>query len=70
MIEAVKVPPELIMVGDIGLSSWLITEVEKLIEGSHGSAHLGKKSGFEFIGEPLLNDDLSGSCTTHQQFRS
>ena len=49
VIEAVKVPPELIMVGDIGLSSWLITEVEKLIEGSQGSAHLGNiLGGFEF----------------------
>ena len=58
------------MVGDIGLSSWLITEVEKLIEGLQGSAHLGKKSDFEFIGELLLNDDLLGLCNTHQQLRS
>ena len=58
------------MVGDIGLSSWLITEVEKLIDGSQGSAHLGKKSGFEFIGELLLKKSLLGLCTTHQQLRS
>ena len=58
------------MGGDIGLSSWLINEVEKLIEGLQCSAHLGKKSDFGFIGELLLNDDLLGLWTTHQQLRS
>ena len=35
-----------------------------------GSSHRGKKSGTEFIGEPVLKSVLSGAGLTSQQVRS